>query len=178
MNNQTKRILALTLGFALCGGIASTILGMEPEEPTREELGDTEAVDIWMNASDKEKTTLFNNATPEQKRLILAKTFTKIWLELNEMKKNILKLTENDTMGNKVFESTYIAILHGTFDKAMLWRVQSHWGRVFNQYRKTLASPISEKDYMSMINNNNTPLGQVANAYKTKLIPLLTNIGN
>lgn len=176
MNNHKKQTLAIVLGFALFGGMANLVLGMEPEEPTREELGDTEAVDIWTNASNEEKDTLFNNATPEQKRLILAKTFTKVWLELNKMKKDILKLTGEDEQGNEIFQMVYDAIINGTLNENMKMLVSKYWANVFDQYKETIAPPISLADYWVMLGNINTPLGQVASAYNRKLVPLLETI--
>lgn len=193
MNNHKKQILTLILGFTVCGGMANSILGMEP---TREELerytetefaraSGNEKKNMWANASSQTKNALWDNATNEQRYQILTKiagkegarkfmaaNFTKTWLELDTMKKNILNVTEPDTEGNQISKEVHNAILKGIFDKAMLWRVESHWDYIFRQYRKTLA-PISTDVYMSMMKNNTTPLGHVVNVYYTKLIQLL-----
>ena len=203
MNNHTKQILTLMLGFTLFGGMVGSILGMEPIEPTREEFGgysETESFwnspedkqTMWANASSAAKNAIWDRANSEERyqiltkiapkkeaRRFMAETFKKKWFELEKMKKNILKLTGNDLNENQFFQNVYNAILEGTFDETMLLQVDQRWGRIFEQYKKTLAPPNPPiQYYMPMIRDESTPLGKVASAYNTQLNSLLTFIIN
>ena len=153
--------------------VTSSVLGMEPIEPTREELERYTETE-FSRASSEKRTDTFNNATSDLQAL--AREFITTWLELDAMKRNVLKLTESDIQGNQIFKQVHDAILKGTFDENMKALVSKYWASIFTQYRKTIAPPISGQAYMLMMNNSNTPLGQVASAYNRKLIPLLIRI--